>query len=225
MVTQLINTWTREPLEESGMTAEHTWIWREMISAIDEQDLSKQKVLDFGCNQGGFLRLLYDQRPFASGIGVDLAQKAVDIAEARKDGRPIDYRATSDLTELGETFDLAFSHEVIYLIEDLARHAEQIASVLKPGSNYYAVTCCHKDSPLWASWRPRIQAFSNINVPDHGVADIAGAFRAHGFDVAVSRFLASALVPLEGANDYFQSDVERLDCYANWKLMFRMRRL
>ncbi|WP_298960166.1 class I SAM-dependent methyltransferase [uncultured Roseibium sp.] len=224
MVTQLINTWTREPLEESSMTADHTWIWREMISAIDEKDLSKQKVLDFGCNQGGFLRLLFDQRPFAAGVGIDLAQKAVDIAEARKEGRPIDYRAVADLAELGETFDLAFSHEVIYLIEDLARHAAQIASVLKPGGNYYAVTCCHKDSPLWASWRPKIQAFSNINVPDHRVEDISSAFRRGGFDVAVSRFLASAFIPLEGPSEFFPSDVERLECYANWKLLFRMTR-
>lgn len=221
MTTSLIDTWSSRSSEEDTMTADHTWIWCEMIAAIAETNLSESTVLDFGCNQGGFLRLLYDLRHYKTAVGVDIARKAVALAEARKGNRPIVYQASADLTDLENQFDLAFSHEVIYLIEDLEEHARQMARLLKPDGCYYAVTCCHSDSPLWGVWRPKIQAFSNVPVPNHSVEDIAGAFRRTGFNVSVRRFLANAFIPLGEPNDYFPTDVDRLETYSRWKLMFR----
>lgn len=221
MSKNLIDTWSKRDAEEDSMTTEHAWIWREMIAAVGETDFTNAKVLDFGCNQGGFLRLLYDLRRYAAAVGVDIAQKAVARAEAQKGDRPITYRATDRLSDIGDGFDIAFSHEVIYLIEDLERHADDIRKVVKPGGDYYAVTCCHSDSPLWHSWRPKIQEFSNVPVPNHSVSDIAEAFRHAGFQVSVQRFLASAFVPLGGASDYFPTDADRIETYSRWKLMFR----
>lgn len=221
---ELIETWATQSGHEDSMAEEHTWIWREMIEALGAADLSQARVLDVGCNQGGFLRLLYDLRPFVAGVGVDLAKQAVAFAETHKGERPIRYLATSRLAEAGSEFDLAFSHEVIYLIEDLADHAAQIADVLKPGSSYYAVTCCHSDSPLWAQWRPQVEEFSNLPVPDHSVGDIAGAFRNAGFEVSVSRFLAGAFLPLPEPGGYLPSDVDRIELYTQWKLLFRFTR-
>ena len=218
---ELIETWATLPEEEDSMTLDHAWIWREMIRAVDAADLSQARVLDVGCNQGGFLRLLHDLKPFAAGVGVDLARQAVALAESRKGDRPIRYQASARLVDAGSGFDLAFSHEVIYLIEDLADHAAQIAGVLKPGGAYFAVTCCHRDNPLWAGLRRRVQEFSNVPVPDHDVADIAGAFRAAGFEVAVSRFLADSFIPLTERNDDIPSDIDRIELYTRWKLLFR----
>ncbi|MEM7057732.1 MAG: class I SAM-dependent methyltransferase [Pseudomonadota bacterium] len=217
---QLIDTWSTRPDEEDHMTEEHSAIWREMIRAVDH-DFTGARVLDVGCNQGGFLRMLFDSKPFASGVGVDLARKAVALAEQRKGSRPIQYLAATRLAEAGCNFDVAFSHEVIYLIENLADHADQIAEVLRPGGSYYAVTCCHSDSPLWADWRPYIQEFSNVPVPNHSVADIAGAFRDAGFKVAVSRFMANSFIELWEPSNYLPSDVDTLELYTRWKLMFR----
>ena len=223
-MSELIETWATRPEEEDSMTDDHDWIWREMIRAVDTAEVSGARVLDVGCNQGGFLRLLHDLKPFAEGIGVDLARQAVAIAESRKGDRPISYRTAARLDEAGTDFDVAFSHEVIYLIGDLADHAAQIAAVLKPGGSYYAVTCCHSDNPLWAKWRPWIQEFSNVPVPDHSVADIVGAFREAGFDVSVSRFLADAFIPTIEPSEYFPTDLDRIDVYTRWKLMFRFTR-
>jgi predicted rRNA methylase YqxC with S4 and FtsJ domains len=47
---------------------------------ILETDLSDRAILDFGCNQGGFLRFLYSQRPFKRGVGVDLARALLAAA-------------------------------------------------------------------------------------------------------------------------------------------------
>ena len=99
-----------------------------------------------------------------------------------------------------------------------------MASVLKPGAFYFAVTCCHSDSPLWASWRPKIQSFSNVAVPNHSVEGIVSAFRDSGFDVSVSRFLANAFIPMEPPGEYFPTDQDRLDTYTKWKVMFQMTR-
>ena len=148
------------------------------------------RVLDIGCNQGGFLRMLHDSVSFAEGVGVDLATERVALAEAHKGDRTLRYLATDQLSDAGTGFDVAFSHEVIYLIGDLADHARQVFEILRPGGAYYAVTCCHRDNPLWATWRPGIEVVSNVPVPDHSVGDIATAFRDAGFDVAINRFLA-----------------------------------
>ena len=191
-----------------------------MIRTAVPGQLTGSRVLDLGCNQGGFLRLLYDTRPFAEGVGVDLAKDRVTMAESAKGDRPLRYLATNQLGELGERFDVIFSHEVIYLIEDLADHATQIAAALKPGATYHAVTCCHANNPLWPEWRAKVQEFSNIPVPNHSVADIVCAFQVAGFDTRVSRFLAAAQIPMEGDSDYFPSTVDRLEVFTRWKLMF-----
>ena len=50
--------------------AGHAPIWRHLIGLVPENELSGVKVLDFGCNQGGFLRLLYQLRPFQQGLAL-----------------------------------------------------------------------------------------------------------------------------------------------------------
>ena len=217
----LIETWSNDAAEENNMTEEHAWIWREMLRAIALPDLRNASVLDIGCNQGGFLRLLYDTRPVAQGTGVDLARDRVAMANDAIGDRPLNYLATAELSEAGSGFDLAFSHEVVYLIDDLAEHAQQVSSVLKPGGCYDAVTCCHADNPLYATWRPMIENMSNIPVPDHSVSDIAAAFRGAGLDVSVSRFLASSFIPMESPGTFMPTDTDRLETYTRWKLCFR----
>ena len=85
-------------------------------------DIGASTVLDYGCNQGGFLRLLYDNRPFRSAVGIDIARESVARAELLKGQRPIEYRVADSAASLECTFDYAFSHEVIYLLPDLAAH-------------------------------------------------------------------------------------------------------
>ena len=223
-MSALIDTWSNDAREEDTMTDDHAWIWQEMIAGLGNPDLSLARVLDVGCNQGGFLRMLHDSHPFKSAVGVDLARAAVGMANERKGTRPIEYIATARLTDAGQDFDLAFSHEVIYLIEDLADHAAQVARVLRPGGSYHAVTCCHSDNPLWTSWRPAVAEFSNIPVPDHGVADFIEAFRQAGLEVDVSRFLANTPIPTEAPSSFFPTHLDRLAVYTRWQLRFRCTR-
>lgn len=223
-MTELISTWSSVAHEEDSMTDEHAWIWREMIAAVPAVDLSDKSVLDIGCNAGGFLRMLHDTKPIGQGVGVDIARDRVALAEAAKGDRPLRYIASTDLAEAGGPFDLAFSHEMIYLIEDLEAHGRQVAEVLRPGGHYDAVTCCHTKNPLYADWQPRIAAYSNLPVPKHSIGDIASAFRAAGLEVSISRFLATAFVPMGEPHPFLPTDLDNLDVYTRWKLCFRCRK-
>lgn len=68
-----------------------------MFNIIPGRDISSARILDIGCNQGCFLRMLYDAPPFASGVGVDLARDRVSLANATKGDRPLDYLAINRL--------------------------------------------------------------------------------------------------------------------------------
>ena len=92
MTIEPYETWWNDPSEdEQRMEDSHVPHWKKIIDAIVERDLTASSVLDFGCNQGGFLRLLYRERLFAYGLGVDLARRSVEIANERKAGLPVDY--------------------------------------------------------------------------------------------------------------------------------------
>ena len=62
---------------DEAMQDEHAFVWRAMLETIDI-DLVGKRVLDAGCNQGGFLRLLADRCGIAEGFGYDPAAGAVE---------------------------------------------------------------------------------------------------------------------------------------------------
>src|SRR3982750_83954 len=126
-----------DPARERHMQHEHAPAWLAMIARMDERDLRGKEILDFGCSQGGFLRLLYDLKPFRGALGVDIARKSVDEAAKLNGARPCEYETVDALNGKTAAFDIAFSHEVVYLLPDLAAHAKEIHRLLKPAGVYY----------------------------------------------------------------------------------------
>lgn len=99
--------WTEDNGGEQRMEEEHLRHWEKVLQMVEEQELSDLNILDFGCNQGGFLRYLYKERPFKEGVGVDLAQESIQIANKRKGAAPLTYVATSTPEQFANHFDLA----------------------------------------------------------------------------------------------------------------------
>ncbi len=217
-----IKTWSVSEEEEDGMDREHPILWRRMIELMTEHDLSEKAVLDFGCNQGGFLRMLYNARPYRAALGVDIAEDSVAKAQARRGELPVEYRVTTDISDLRDHFDIAFSHEVIYLLPDLAAHARDMFNVLRPGGVYYATSGCHRENPRWQTWRPMIQEVSSIPVPDYSVNDYADAFREAGFTVTARPFRIEEFVPIDPADEYHPTVADKLDYYSRVKTLFRL---
>lgn len=111
------------------MEADHTHLWRRMIEKLGDVDLSQVSVMDFGCNQGGFLRLLYKLKPFKLGIGIDKAEASLDIARQKITTEPIQFYPPSADGAWKQPYDYVFSQEVLYLLPDLNAHARQMQGV------------------------------------------------------------------------------------------------
>lgn len=219
-----IATWNRNPADEEAMGAAHAPIWRRMVDVSVPHDLSGSTILDFGCNQGGFLRLLYDRQPFKSAVGLDIARESVARAELLKGHRPIEHRVGDSAATLGRTFDFAFSHEVLYLLPDLARHADDMRAALRVGGTYVAAMGCHTDSSVWPRWRRLISETSSIPLHDHSLEAVARAFTERGFSVAVRPLDLDAFMPVTVGSPYFPRVVDQLRYYSQDKVLFRFVR-
>lgn len=217
----LIETWYVDPKAEDAMSDGHAPIWRHLIGLLPEKDLSGQTVLDFGCNQGGFLRMLHALRPFRRALGIDIARKSIERANALKADMPIQYRLGSELAGWDAEFDLAFSHEVIYLVPDIARHAADLWRALKPGGVYYAITGCHSDNPLWPQWRGFIVEKTNTVVQDRSVSDYARSFTGAGFEVSARKLDFDGFIPY-AEDGWMPNFVDALRYYTETKILFRL---
>lgn len=227
MTAQKLKTWTTTQEEEDRMYDGHLHHWQTMISKIPEQALHDKTALDFGCNQGGFLRTLYAGRPFYRGLGIDIAEESLAIAEERAGHMPIGYSTVEQFMQTSpeNLFDLAFSHEVIYLLPDLKAHAKFISRVLKSGGVYYAATGCHTENPLWPAWHKVISEYSNIPVPSYSLNDYVDAFKNLGFDAEFQPFGITGFIRSEPDDKtYFPSPAAKADYYARSKMLFRFQK-
>jgi SAM-dependent methyltransferase len=216
-----ISTWYIDPDAEDRMADGHAPIWRHLIGLIMEKDLTAKSVLDFGCNQGGLLRHLYAIRPFRKALGIDIAEASIAKADTLKGNLPIQHEVGGTVSGWAEEFDLAISHEVIYLVPDIAAHAADIFHALKSGGVYYAVTGCHTDNPLWPKWRALVAERTNTVVQDRSITDYAKAFQAAGFKVSARKLEFDGFLPYSD-NAWTPDLADSLDYYTQTKIVYRL---
>ena len=132
------------------MQEEHGFLWRALLDTIDI-DLAGRRVLDVGWNRGGFLRLLVDESGIVEGYGYDPASGAIDDARRLAGQRPLTFETAVTVPSGWAEFGVAFSHEVLYLLHDLASHAETTFAALERGAPYFAVMGVHAGSRLMSS--------------------------------------------------------------------------
>src|SRR5689334_20994593 len=138
----MTESYWRSAAEDEAMQEEHGFLWRAMLDTIDIE-LAGRRVLDVGCNRGGFLRLLADGWQIAAGYGYDVASSAVDDARRLAGKRPLTFETAETVPDGWTGFDAAFSHEVLYLLHDLPAHATAVFAALAPGAPYFAVMGVH----------------------------------------------------------------------------------
>jgi SAM-dependent methyltransferase len=217
-------TWHADPSREPAMEESHKPLWRHFINTIPETDLSTRDILDYGCNRGGFLRLLHALKPYRQALGVDIAEASIAAARDLVGTAPIDFAATTDLSPWAGRFDVAFSYEVIYLLPDIDGHAKAIHRSLRAGGIYYAVTGCHTASPLWPAWHDLIGGSTNAPVQNRAPDDYADAFARAGFDVSVRRFGYDGFTPAHKDRRYYPTLMDAVDYPAEHKLLFRLEK-
>jgi SAM-dependent methyltransferase len=213
--------WTVASEGEQPMEDRHSRHWQKILDSILETDLSDCVVLDFGCNQGGFLRLLYSQRPFKRGLGVDLARRSIEIANSRKGDLPLEYVATATLAPYEDQFDLATSSSVLYLIQDLQHHARQIKHALKPGGVYYATYTDYSRNPSLPGMRQKINRFGQSEMQDHTLDEIAMPFLEEGFSVAARLMPVTGYIPIQIPDRFFDSVADKMQFEYTQAYIFR----
>lgn len=219
---KLYDVWWQDRTEgEQQMEDRHLRGWCEVIQLIQEQDLSNMTVLDFGCNQGGFLRLLYQAKPFKEGMGIDLAQESIAVANARKGDLPLTYIATTTPEQFVNRFDLVISQAVIYLIKDLKTHAWKIKQLLKPGGVYYATYTDLNNNPSLQHFTNWINRNSLVAANAHTLDFIAETFAAEGFRVEIQRRRPQGFIDISRKEDGFLCIADRMKSLYEDAYIFR----
>jgi SAM-dependent methyltransferase len=210
--------------EDEAMQDEHGFIWRALIETADF-DLAGKRVLDAGCNRGGFLRLLVDEFGIAAGSGYDPAAGAIEDARRLACDRPLTFEASDSVPAAWNGFDVAFSHEVLYVLHDLPAHAAAVCAALAPGAPYFAVMGAHAGSSMMSAWHPSVA--DELGLPPlYEVDDVVDVFDRAGFDVSVAR-LQVKFVPVtgvRGGHEHRSNLMGWLDYYTRDKLVFRFTR-
>lgn len=209
----------RELDAQSAVHQDQVFIWDAMVRSV-ESKLESARVLDVGCHQGGFLRRLCDREQIGQGWGFDMAIDAIETAEALTEDRPLVFAVAERVPEGWDDFDLAFSHEVLYLLHDLPMHSHEMYCTLRPGGTYYAVIGAHRDNPLTELWHAAL-AKGREMPPIYSLDDIASAFDDAGFQVS-AKILDVGFVPY--AAHAFPSFFDGLQYFAHHKVLFRFRR-
>jgi SAM-dependent methyltransferase len=189
-----------------------------MLDTIDI-DLAGRHVLDAGCNQGGFLRLLVARSGIAAGYGYDPAAGAIGDARRLSGGLPLTFEVADTVPAGWHGFEAAFSHEVLYLIHDLAGHAAAMYRALAPGAPYYAVIGVHAGSPGIPEWHA--ENTERLGLPALcSLDEVIRAFTAARFEAAASR-LRMGFIPISGHARSFPAGLEY---FYEHKVMLRFAR-
>ncbi|KOP65447.1 methyltransferase type 11 [Bacillus sp. FJAT-18019] len=222
---QSYEVWWNNDEGESLMEEGHLKGWMQLISTIKEDDLSDYSVLDFGCNRGGFLRLLHQFKPYKEAIGIDLGRHSIDIANERKGNLPIDYMVSGSPEQFEGKFDLAFCLSVIYLIDDLKTHAWKLSKALKPGGVYYVTYTDLTTNPSRDFFKEGIERYSHLTANMHTLDDIASAFSNEGFRVEIKRRVPTDYITISSEESYLRSVSDEVMSAYESSYIFRFTRL
>ena len=214
----------RGAAEDEAMQDEHGFIWKAMLDTIDT-DLAGKRALDAGCNRGGFLRLLVDTAGIAEGHGYDPASDAIVDARRLAGDRPLTFEVAQTVPDGWGEFDVAFSHEVLYVLKDQVAHAAGLFAALKPGGSYFAVMGVHEESPMMSAWHA--ESAVELGLPRlYKLDEVAGVFEGAGFSVSVAN-LRLSFIPVSAhrhGHDHRRDLLAWLDYYTREKVLLRFTR-
>ncbi len=218
------SSYWRGAAEDEAMQDEHGFIWKAMLETIG-MDLAGKRVLDAGCNRGGFLRLLVDTACIAEGHGYDPASDAIADARRLAGDRPLTFEVAETVPDGWGEFDVAFSHEVLYVLKDLVVHAAGLFAALKPSASYFAVMGVHEESSMMSAWHA--ESAVELDLPPlYTLDEVADVFEGAGFSVSVAN-LKVGFVPVSAhrhGHDHRADLLAWLDYYTREKVLLRFTR-
>lgn len=145
------------------------------------------KVLDFGCGYGQFLQIIDLVFQIDSAIGVDYDYERIVYANNNNKFNFVKYLHDdgSILNKFNSYFDVIFSQEVLYTLNDLVSHSQMIFKSLKNGGFYFATMGCNTDNPFWHRRKERIKNEEKYPINDYSLEFVSEIFSDIGFEVCL----------------------------------------
>ncbi|MBL1230611.1 methyltransferase domain-containing protein [Enterococcus sp. BWB1-3] len=198
------DTWWQEGSKgDQDMEDSHQTGWQNVIGLIDRDDVLDRDILDFGCNQGGFLRKLYDEIPFHSAYGIDLAKQAIKTANQRAGTYPICYVQTGEARALKQKFHTIISTSVLYLIKDLDNHFSMMSDVLNEQGVYYALFTDQSKNPSFEYMRAKIDRFGATKMQNKTLTEVVDSLVKNGFSVELRKEYTSTIYDVTNYHDFY----------------------
>ncbi|UXR86836.1 class I SAM-dependent methyltransferase [Staphylococcus felis] len=213
--------WQKGDESDDDMARDHVEAWVRTIQQIDSDDIEHKVVLDFGCNQGGFLRTMYEMVPFKEGVGIDLAEKSLAKAQEMKGTLPLTYFLTDTPKDTEKSYDTVFSTSVLYLIEDIAQHAKDIKEVLHPGGCYYATFADLTHNPSREYMEKIINQYGATPSQNHSLKHIVDCFVKEGFEVSVKKETVPDTIDLTHYDNFYLSPNDYLQTLFNESFLIK----
>lgn len=167
-----------ELFERWGSTYERSWMQQRLFdpvhTAVLRQAASRfqpANVLDIGCGSGRLLRKVHAYWPEAHLLGVDPAQKMLEVARKLTPEAHF-YQGSGEALPLEDaSVDLALSTISFHHWRDQVAGVREVARVLRPGGYFLLADFT---APAWLTWLyPRV----------HSTAQMRALFEQAGLEV------------------------------------------
>ena len=147
------------------------------------------RILDFGCGHGEFLQVADLALNIKDAMGVDCDLNRIVHANRVNKLDYVKYIHDDGtlLSTLPIQFDVAFSQEVLYTLNDLHSHACTIFKILKNNGFYFATMGCNTDNPFWNKRKKIIKNEEKYPVNDYSLDFVAKVFSNVGFEVCAKK--------------------------------------
>lgn len=149
-------------------------------------------ILDIGCHTGGLLELfekkfsrrLNGQSMVTSLVGVEPLFNARKVAEHRFPKGEF-FQKISQVPN--QSADLVVSHEMLYLVPNLADWVRELKRILRPDGGAFIALGSHDENTAWLRWRKPLQKKYGHASYAHQPMDILAAGEKAGFDMELHR--------------------------------------